>query len=127
MNIQVLKRGLRHNEIYFLSAFGEGRGIWHGPEACSPGSVLEAEFEVPGLLMRWIDIVPAAERSAAAIALDGGSVVLTGVLESIEEDGAGYLRLGDTLVMFECLGEPMALGGYVELRTDALMLYPVYL
>ncbi|WP_150272069.1 hypothetical protein [Paenibacillus tepidiphilus] len=126
MNIEVLERGMRHNEIYFRSALGEGRGIWHGGAACEPGAVLEVEFEVPGLLMRWIDIVPAG-RSEPAIALDGGSVILTGVLESIEEDGAGYLRLGDGLVMFECLGEPMALGGYVELRTGGLQLYPVHL
>jgi hypothetical protein len=27
--------------------------------------------------------------------------------------------------MFECLGEPMALGGWVELRTRELDIYPL--
>ncbi|MNL86961.1 hypothetical protein D3C87_2159030 [compost metagenome] len=57
--------------------------------------------------------------------MDGEQVILTGILENIEADGTGYLRLGPELIMFECLGEPMALGGWVEIRTRELAVYPV--
>jgi len=46
------------------------------------------------------------------------------VLENIEEDGTGFLRIGEGLVMFECLGEPMALGVFVELQVRDVRIYP---
>ncbi|MNE99352.1 hypothetical protein D3C80_1980170 [compost metagenome] len=76
--------------------------------------------------MRWVDITPAA-AGGNAIRVEGEQILLTGILENIEEDGTGYLRLGDELIMFECLGEPMALGGCVEIRARELMIYPVNL
>jgi hypothetical protein len=126
MKITIVKQGIRKNEVYFAADCGEGKGIWGGVSLAEPGSVHEAEFELSALFMRWVDIVPVS-ASDCAIGLDGDQVVLTGTLENIEEDGTGYLRLGTDLIMFECLGEPMALGGWVELRTRELDIFPVIL
>ncbi|AIQ44899.1 hypothetical protein R70723_02505 [Paenibacillus sp. FSL R7-0273] len=126
MRITIVRQGIRTNEIYFAAGCGEGKGIWCGGTPALPGEGHEAEFELPALLMRWVDIVPAAGDSCG-IRMDGEQLVLTGTLENIEEDGTACLRLGADLIMFECLGEPMALGGLVELRTRELMIYPVNL
>lgn len=126
MKITVTRQGIRKNEVYFTADCGEGKGIWCGSTPVLPGEALEVEFELPALFMRWVDIVPAAP-GGNAIRVDGEQILLTGILENIEEDGTGYLRLRDGLIMFECLGEPMALGGCVEIRTRELMIYPVNL
>lgn len=125
MNIKILGPGLKKDEVFFEAATGEGRGIWCGPPV-KPGDEAVAEFELPALLMRWVDIVP-ADQEGHRIRMEGNEVVLTGVLDNIEEDGTGCLQLDGELIMFECLGEPMALGSLVEVRTREIRLYPVYL
>ncbi|MNI46731.1 hypothetical protein D3C73_1012100 [compost metagenome] len=126
MKITILpRRGIRMNEVWFSTAYGEGKGIWQGT-AVPPGTELEAEFELTALFMRWVDIVPAT-GSETGIRVEGEQVVLTGILENIEADGTGYLRIGSDLIMFECLGEPMMLGGLVDMYTRELELYPVNL
>lgn len=125
MKIINLGAGMKKDEVRFAAEFGEGRGIWCGPPAAA-GHSCDVEFELSALFMRWVDIVPAV-GNAFEIRSDGNAVVLTGVLENIEEDGTGYLRLGSDIILFECLGEPMALGGFVEIRTREIRLYPVHL
>ncbi|MNB69855.1 hypothetical protein D3C75_163940 [compost metagenome] len=111
-------------EIHFRSPYGEGKGRWLGPLP-APGEELDAEVELDGLLIRWVDVVP-APGEGPVIALEEGLTVLRGTLEDIEEDGTAYLTIGDSEVSFECIGEPMAVGGTVEIRTDALCLYPAF-
>lgn len=126
MHIHILGQGPRKGEVSFSAAgFGHGRGIWYGTPV-QPGDELDVELEVPGLLMSWIDMVP-APGSDCGLRTEGDTVILTGVLENIEEDGAGYLRIGGDLIMLECLGEPMALGGLVEASTREVRLYPLNL
>jgi hypothetical protein len=122
MQIKITKSGLKKDEVFFLTEFGEGRGIWCGAPV-NPGAEMDVEFELSELLMRWVDIhpVPAGEFK---IRLEQDRVIFTGVLENIEEDGTGFLRIGEGLVMFECLGEPMALGVFVELQVRDVRIYP---
>lgn len=126
MNINIIGTGLKKNEVSFAAEFGEGRGIWCGSAPVTVGGAYRVELELPVLFMRWVDMVPAS-GSGAEISMEGDAVVLTGILENIEDDGTGYLRLGTDVIMFECLGEPMALGGFVTLRTREIRLYPVNL
>ncbi|MEK3771717.1 hypothetical protein NSQ91_02855 [Paenibacillus sp. FSL R7-0048] len=122
MQIKITKSGLKKDEVFFLTEFGEGRGIWCGAPV-NPGAEMDVELELSELLMRWVDIhpVPAGEFN---IRLEQDRVIFTGVLENIEEDGTGFLRIGEGLVMFECLGEPMALGVFVELQVRDVRIYP---
>ncbi|KGE19519.1 hypothetical protein PWYN_09330 [Paenibacillus wynnii] len=121
MIITITGRGLRKDEILFTSPYGEGKGIWCGA-AISLGHNYEVEFEINQLLMRWIDILPAA-AAEYSLTLDKDQVTFTGRLENIEEDGSAFLQMGDSLIMFECLGEPMALGTFVEVKTADLRIY----
>lgn len=123
MKIRILKSGLRKDEVLFVTDHGEGRGLWCGAPV-APGTEIDVEFEITQLLMRWVDIVPVA-TSEYSIRTEGNKVIFTGVLENIEEDGTGVLRLGEGLVMFECLGEPMALGVFVELQVSDVRIYPI--
>ncbi|ASA25498.1 hypothetical protein [Paenibacillus donghaensis] len=123
MYITIVRQGLKSNEVYFTAGCGEGRGIWQGPQAAAVGAESQVEFELPELLMRWVDIVP-VPPAAPAIRLEGERVVFTGILENIEEDGTGFLRLGQDLLMFECMGEPMMLGSCVELSASEVRIYP---
>ncbi|MBW4085152.1 hypothetical protein [Paenibacillus sp. S150] len=125
MKIKILKTGLKRDEVFFEADAGEGRGIWCGPPL-KPGDEAAVEFEIPALLMRWVDIVPAG-GAGHGIRMDGHDVVLTGVLDNIEEDGTGCLQLDGEPILFECLGEPMALGSLVEIRTREIRLYPFLL
>lgn len=122
MKIKITKHGLKKDEVFFLTDFGEGRGIWCGAPV-NPGTEMDVEFELSELLMRWVDIVPVS-TSEFNIRLEQDTVIFTGVLDNIEEDGTGFLRVGDGLVMFECLGEPMALGVFVEVQVRAVSIYP---
>lgn len=126
MKITVTRSGLRPNEIFFTSPYGEGRGMWNGPSIV-PAETVEVEFEVTQLLMRWVDIVPVEDLAEAGIALDGDRVVFTGRLEDIDEEGTGYLRIGEGLLMFESLGEPMMLGSLVSVFVREPAIYPVVL
>lgn len=123
MKIKITKHGLKKDEVFFLTDFGEGRGIWCGAPV-NPGTEMDVEFELSELLMRWVDIVPVS-TSEFNIRLEQDTVIFTGVLENIEEDGTGFLRVGDGLVMFECLGEPMVLGVFVEVQVRAVSIYPL--
>lgn len=126
MRIHILGRGLRKDEVSFSAGeFGEARAIWCGASV-QPGDKRDVELEVPGLLMSWVDMVP-APGGACGLRSEEDGVIMTGVLENIEEDGTGTLRIGGDLIMFECLGEPMVLGGLVEIRTREIRLYPVNL
>jgi hypothetical protein len=123
MNIKIMRNGLRKDEVFFVTDHGEGRGIWCGPSVM-PGSESDVEFELTELLMRWVDILPVT-ASEFGIRIEDNKVVFRGVLENIEADGTGYLRFGEGLIMFECLGEPMALGVFVELHVNSVRIYPV--
>ncbi|OKP87307.1 hypothetical protein [Paenibacillus sp. P32E] len=125
MNIIIQKTGLKKDEVFFEADSGKGRGIWCGAQV-KPGDLAVVEFEIPALLMRWVDIIPAGGGDHS-IRLEGDIVVLTGVLDNIEEDGTGCLQLDGELIMFESLGEPMALGSLVEVRTREIRLYPIFL
>lgn len=114
MRITITKRGLRTDEVYFITEYGEGKGIWCG-NGITIGEEYQVELELARLLMRWVDVLPAAS-SEYSVSLEKDQVVFTGRLDNIEEDGTAFLRLGDGLVMFECLGEPMPLGAFVEVR-----------
>ncbi|MFD1773941.1 hypothetical protein [Paenibacillus rhizophilus] len=123
MKISITRAAERHGEVYFASAYGEGKGQWLGASPFVPGEECEAEFELPELFIKWVDLVPAPGQPPA-VSIEAGKNVLTGTLEDIEEDGTAYMRLGESLIMFECLGEPMAIGGTVELTAGILRIYP---
>ncbi|NGM84329.1 hypothetical protein G5B47_18125 [Paenibacillus sp. 7124] len=123
MKITLTRAAERYGEIYFSTAYGEGKGQWLGASPFVPGAEYEAELELQGLFIKWVDLVPAPGQPPA-ISIEGNKNVLTGTLEDIEEDGTAYMRLGESLIMFECLGEPMAIGGTVELTAGILRIYP---
>ncbi|WP_410513342.1 hypothetical protein PaeBR_02470 [Paenibacillus sp. BR2-3] len=125
MKITITKYGLRKDEILFNSSYGEGRGLWCGA-AVTLGEEVEVEFEFIQFLMRWIDILP-SDSSEFSMRIDQDRVVFTGRLDNIEEDGTAFLQMGEGLIMFECLGEPMALGTFVEVRTADVRIYPAAL
>lgn len=121
MNIKITARGLRKDEVFFNSPYGEGKGIWCGG-AFNLGENYDVEFEINELLIRWINILPAATHEYS-LTHDKDVVVFTGRLDNIEEDGTASLQIGDSLMMFECLGEPMPLGTFVRVRTAELRIY----
>lgn len=126
MRVTIIRAGQRPGEVFFSSAYGEGTGKWLGSGPAAAGEEWEAEIEISELLIRWVNVLPSPGQPPS-VTVEEGRTVLTGTLEDIEEDGTGYLRLGESLILFECLGEPMALGGAVQLRPGTIGLYPVSL
>ncbi|WP_379127806.1 hypothetical protein [Paenibacillus sp. sgz500958] len=123
MKITITGRGLRKNEVLFTCKYGEGKGIWCGANVAAQEEY-EVEFELPVLLMRWIDILP-ADSGENRICREADGTVFTGRLDNIEEDGTGFLGMDNEFIMFESLGEPMALGTFVSLKAAEVQIYPV--
>ncbi|MFP4979175.1 hypothetical protein ACE6ED_27490 [Paenibacillus sp. CN-4] len=124
MQITMKSTGPKAGEVVFKSPAGEGRGIWCGGPL--PEGPVEVEFEFPELLTRWLDVAP-AEEPGERIRTENGKVGFTGILESIDEDGTACLRLDGSILMFECMGEPLPVGGWVEAWAAEIRIYPVYL
>lgn len=52
--------------------------------------------------------------------------LVTGYLESVEEDGYMILRVGDNIISFLTKGNPFSIGTQITVRTRMLEAYPVY-
>jgi len=126
MKITINKLGLRKDEVSFTSPFGEGKGIWCGSMPVTLQETYNVEFDMNQLLMRWIDILPAS-TTEYSMGIDNENTIFVGKLENIEEDGTAFLQMEESLIMFECLGEPMALGTFVEVKTSNVRIYDLNL
>ncbi len=82
-----------------------------------------AEFEIPDVLCWQKDIVSTKDKYS--IGTENNKFCLIGLLESIEDDGYAIIRLGDSIVPIVTQGEPPALGTFVKLTTNTLLLYEV--
>lgn len=49
MQIKITKSGLKKDEVFFLTEFGEGRGVWCGAPV-NPGAEMDVELELSGCL-----------------------------------------------------------------------------
>jgi hypothetical protein len=106
--------------VQFSSEFGNARAHWSG-DAPTPGDIYFVEFTVGGTLTWGDDILPIAE-STPSLSQDGQETVIRAKLESHEDDGVAFLRVGDSLLMAETQGAAPPVGSFVEARVRDLSL-----
>lgn len=109
-------------KVKFSTEYGNASAFWKGNEPHINKEYF-VELEVPGVLYWKADIAVTEENHI--IAVESDTVHLVGLLESIEEDGYTVIRLGDSIISLETLGESPAVGSYVKFTTNNLLLYEV--
>jgi len=120
MKIHVRSVDPATGRVEFQSDVGAANAAWRGelPEA---GRDYHVELAVDERLVWGTDIVPTGGM-AHHIAQDGAAVTLDATLESIDDDGAGALRLGPSLVLIDTEGTPPQAGAPVRARLLGLAL-----
>lgn len=101
-----------------------GSGLWRGDGYPVVGVPIDVELEVPGPIA-WNRIVIAPSRSDASVAAED-ELMLTGVVEHRDDDGVIALRVSDSIVLVETVGEPPRGidGGRVSLVVRGVEVYP---
>ena len=108
--------------INFATEYGNASALWRGNQPKIHHEYI-VEFEIPDVLCWQKDIVSTEEKYS--IGTENNKFCLTGLLESIEDDGYAIIRIGDDIVPIETQGEPPALDTFVKLTTNTLFLYEV--
>lgn len=106
-------RSAAQGELVLEGDFGTIAGSWREDSPVPlVGQAVEVEFDIDHLV-RATDVV-VTPGTVAAVSTDGN--VVRGLLESVDEDGMGYLRLTpDCLAMLETDGS-VAAGEWVQFR-----------
>jgi hypothetical protein len=121
MRIQILKR--TGEWIEFSSSFGTATACLEAQDEV--GELLDVELAIPHVLIWDIDI-RLTDATAVSVCHDQNITTLIGRLEQIDADSVWIIRLGADLLMVEvgCEGMAVTLGAMLEIKTNALHLFP---
>lgn len=105
--------------VTFNSKVGTGRAVWRNNGAPRLIYEYDAEFDIDGPLEHFrVEFMP--EEPEYSISIDGNSVILTGMIDSLDNDGMAYLRLSDDcLIMLESDTTILSTGERVRLKLDS--------
>jgi hypothetical protein len=119
--IRIIKEQDNSAQVTFWTASGSAQAEWVGtrPEV---GGMYDAEVEVPESLV-WGDGIRQVAAMEPGIATTDGTTIITGMLDSLEDDGVATVRLGDSLLLVETEGLPGRVGSSVQLATRQLRLF----
>jgi len=102
--------------VYFKSSIGDGIAIWVGEKE----PIKNYEYDVEIDIESSIDQVKSrnnANKGRYSISIEGNSTLMSGEVESVEEDGMAYLRLSqDCLIMIESGDSKVKGGDWVNLN-----------
>lgn len=65
------------------------------------------------------------EDYACSIQLKNDSILISGCIDSIDEDEYTVLRIGDNIIPFLATGNPFQVGTNITLLTEAITLSPI--
>ncbi|HLO02614.1 MAG TPA: hypothetical protein VK191_05865 [Symbiobacteriaceae bacterium] len=118
-SVQIKGREMR---VRFTCEWGAGEARWVGPTP-KPESKHDVEIDVAKEL-KWGTAIRLTLESQPLIAttIDGNRIIAQ--LEAVELDGTAAIRLGSSLILVDAVGEPLAPGSWVQVRTPDLVLYP---
>ncbi|SDZ27079.1 hypothetical protein [Thermoactinomyces sp. DSM 45892] len=109
----------------FSSDLGSSRAIWKGEKP-----VLNADYEVELEFLDTLwwgrDIVESVDNRYS-ISNNAHYVGVTGKLESVFEDGCVVIRLEDSIILLDTVGEPCSIGNFVRIQTKEIFLFDVAL
>lgn len=108
--------------VAFSSNFGSAKAYWAGDEPTVNSEYL-VEVDIDNALVWNTDILK-NEGCEFSIVNKNNSILISGRLESIDEDGYTVLRIGDNLIPFIASGDPFQIGAYILLSTRTITLSP---
>lgn len=105
-----------NNIIYFTSEFGKAKAKWNDkkPEC----KTYDVEIDVENYLKWDIDIKSTSKPINSIFIDKNGKTVITGIFESIDEDGYTVLRIGNSIITFLTEGNIPEVGKQVEINVD---------
>ncbi|CAM4399849.1 hypothetical protein [Paenibacillus tarimensis] len=102
------------NIVSFQSNIGNGKASWNGdPPTVNIEYYVEVEIHDN---LSWGDNIIKSSSRHSQIELDDSSLILTGKIESIDDDGYTVIRLGESIICIEALGTPLSIGTYVSIH-----------
>lgn len=108
--------------VKFSTEFGKAKAIWIGTDP-KIGKEYFVEVEIPDILFWGKDIFETEE--GLQITNENDTISIVGLFESIDEDGYAVLRHGISIIPVVTQGVPCALGTYVKLFANNIILYEV--
>ena len=123
MKVEIQNLELSSSEkhlVQFSSVLGNAYAYWQGTPP-QLGETYHVEFSVGTPLTWGVDILPTTE-STYQIKQEGDGVVIIAKLETYEEEGLAFLRLGGSLLMTETNGNPAPIETFVEAHIRELIL-----
>jgi hypothetical protein len=110
--------------VGFSTDYGDADAVWQG-DAPEINRRYDVELDIDGALV-WGESVLISKSKANVIKKKiDGLIVITGVLDSLDDDGYAVLRIGDSIIPFMAEGNPFHVGNPIEISTDSLFLYQV--
>ena len=124
MKIKIKKIIPKHSGIYiiFKTKCGEAEAYWNGNEPII-NQEYYVEFDINQTLTWGIDILN--NRSSISIRFANDLVHISGILESIDDDGYSLIRVGENIIPFMATGTPFSIGSSIELVTKSVSLSPI--
>jgi hypothetical protein len=108
--------------VAFSSSFGSAKAYWDGDEPIAKSEYL-VEVDVDNTLV-WNKDILQHENNAYSIRLKNDFILISGYIDSIDEDGYTVLRIGDNIIPFLTTGAPFPIGTNVTLSTKTITLSP---
>lgn len=101
--------------VLFQSKLGSGKALWYG-DSPVVNNEYHVEIEIHDNLLWGDNIVSSLSRQYNIESVNDG-LILTGEIESIDDDGYTVIRLDESIVCIEATGEPLPLGTFVNVHT----------
>lgn len=109
--------------VFFSSDFGSAKAYWDGEEP-TENSKYQVEVDINNTLV-WNGDILENEDQECSIQLKNGFILISGRIDSIDEDGYTVLRIGDNIIPFIATGNPFQVGTYIKLSTVKITLSPI--
>lgn len=109
--------------VAFSSRFGGAKAYWDGDEPIAD-SEYQVEVDINNTLV-WNKDVLRHENYKCSIQLKNDFILISGFIDSIDEDGYTVLRIGDSIIPFLTTGEPFQVGTNITLSTGTITLSPI--
>ena len=106
--------------VGFTSEFGSADAVWKGSKPTEE-STYEVEIEICKTLT-WGQEILLSSMEKPAICGEDNVILITGCIDSYDEDGYTMLRLNGNLISFISIGMPFENGTYVTLIVDSISL-----
>lgn len=107
-----------NNIVYFTSEFGKAKAKWNdGKPKCK---TYDVEIDIENCLKWDIDIKKTLKPVDLIFIDKKGKIIITGIFESIDEDGYTILRIGNSIITFLTEGSIPEIGSPIELNVDLI-------